>query len=180
MYYGSWISAKELEMDKSSEFALWFRSYLVNLIEQNRRRSRATLRISESTLTCDWGVAKNGLKHGCKNDQGGKYAKDFESHMVDIHHLCWCILVSRVTKIAFTTNERIGGGYYLTLLTPPIQWLETLGACPRTPKLRVQVPFLPNSSLFQKNNARNINYMPALIFLKCLDFEQNCYSRTSS
>ncbi len=42
------------------------------------------------------------------------------------------------------------------------------------------MPFCPNSSLFQKNNARNINYMSVLIFLKCLDFEQNVYSRTSS
>ncbi len=40
--------------------------------------------------------------------------------------------------------------------------------------------FCPNSSLFDKNNARNIIYMAALIFLKCLDFEQNAYSRSSS
>ena len=26
------------------------------------------------------------------------------------------------------------------------------------------MPFLPNSSLFKKNNVRNINYMPALVF----------------
>lgn len=34
------------------------------------------------------------------------------------------------------------------------------------------MPFCPNSSLFQKDNARNISYMAVLIFLKCLDFEQ--------
>lgn len=34
--------------------------------------------------------------------------------------------------------------------------------------------------LFQKNNVRNINYMAVLNFVKCLDFEQNAYSRTSS
>jgi hypothetical protein len=38
----------------------------------------------------------------------------------------------------------------------------------------------PNSSLFSENNARNINYMPVLIFPKRLDFEQNAYFRTSS
>jgi hypothetical protein len=32
-----------------------------------------------------------------------------------------------------------------------------LGACPR-------MPFLPNSSEFSKNNARNIKYMAVLIF----------------
>ncbi len=42
------------------------------------------------------------------------------------------------------------------------------------------MPFCPNSSLFWKNNARNIKYMPVLIFPKRLDFEQNAYSRTSS
>ena len=41
------------------------------------------------------------------------------------------------------------------------------------------MPFYPNSSLLQKNNARNINYMPALIFLKCLDFEQVSEARDS-
>ena len=48
-----------------------------------------------------------------------------------------------------------------------------LGGCPR-------MPFCPNSSLFAKNNARNVNNMAVLIFFKCLDFEQNCYSRTTS
>jgi hypothetical protein len=42
------------------------------------------------------------------------------------------------------------------------------------------MPFSPSSSLFQKNNARNINYMAVLIFLKCLDLRKNIYSRTSS
>jgi len=48
-----------------------------------------------------------------------------------------------------------------------------LGACPR-------MPFRPNSSLFIKNNTRNIKYMTAFIFSKCLNFKQNVYSRTSS
>jgi len=39
--------------------------------------------------------------------------------------------------------------------------------------------FYPNSSEFQKNNARNIKHMTVLIFFKFLDFEQNPYSRTS-
>ena len=42
------------------------------------------------------------------------------------------------------------------------------------------MPFCPNSSEFQKNNARNITHMAVLIFLKFLDFEQNAYSQTSS
>ena len=42
------------------------------------------------------------------------------------------------------------------------------------------MPFCPNSSEFQKNNARNIKHMAVLIFLKFLDFEQNAYSQTSS
>ena len=42
------------------------------------------------------------------------------------------------------------------------------------------MPLCPNSSLFLKNNARNIRYMAVLIFEKCLDFEQNAYSRTAS
>jgi hypothetical protein len=42
------------------------------------------------------------------------------------------------------------------------------------------MPFFPNSSLFWKNNARNINYMPALIFPKRLDLRKNAYSRTTS
>jgi len=32
----------------------------------------------------------------------------------------------------------------------------------------------PNSSLFGKNNARNIKYMPALIFSKRLDLRKKC------
>ncbi len=40
--------------------------------------------------------------------------------------------------------------------------------------------FCPNSSEFEKNNARNINYMAALILIKFLDFDQNSYSRTTS
>jgi len=42
------------------------------------------------------------------------------------------------------------------------------------------MPFFPSSSLFQKNNARNIIYMAVLIFLKCLDLRKNVYSRTAS
>jgi hypothetical protein len=42
------------------------------------------------------------------------------------------------------------------------------------------MPFSPSSSLFQKNNARNIIYMAVLIFLKCLDLRKNVYSRTTS
>ena len=34
-----------------------------------------------------------------------------------------------------------------------------LGACPR-------MQFCPNSSLFPKNNTRNINYMTAFVFLE--------------
>ena len=49
----------------------------------------------------------------------------------------------------------------------------TLGGCPR-------MPFFPNSSLFAKNNARNINYMSVLIFRKRLDLRKNIYSRTAS
>ncbi len=40
--------------------------------------------------------------------------------------------------------------------------------------------FCPNSPEESKNNTRNIKYMPALIFRKFFDFEQNTYSRTSS
>ena len=42
------------------------------------------------------------------------------------------------------------------------------------------MPFFPNSSLFFKNNARNISYMPPLIIKKCLDLRKNCYSQTTS
>ena len=42
------------------------------------------------------------------------------------------------------------------------------------------MPICPNSSLFQKNNARNISYMTVIVFEKCLDFGQKAYSRTSS
>jgi hypothetical protein len=42
------------------------------------------------------------------------------------------------------------------------------------------MPFSPSSSLFQKNNARNINYMAVLIFLKYLDLRKNVYSRATS
>ncbi len=48
-----------------------------------------------------------------------------------------------------------------------------LGACPK-------MAFCPYSSEFEKNNARNINYMAALILLKFLDYDPNSYSRTSS
>jgi hypothetical protein len=48
-----------------------------------------------------------------------------------------------------------------------------LGGCPR-------MPFFPSSASFQKNNARNINHMAVLIFLKFLDLRKNCYSRTAS
>ena len=54
-----------------------------------------------------------------------------------------------------------------------IATLTHLGAC-------LRMPFCPNSSLFQKNNARNIIHMAVLIFFKFLDFEQNTYSRTNS
>ncbi len=40
-----------------------------------------------------------------------------------------------------------------------------LGACPR-------MRFYPNSSLFTKNNARNIHHMTVLVFCKCLDLKQ--------
>ncbi len=53
--------------------------------------------------------------------------------------------------------------------------------------------FFPNSSLFQVCytryddadvsrvlRPRNINYMPAVKNLKCLDLRKNCYSRTAS
>ncbi len=42
------------------------------------------------------------------------------------------------------------------------------------------MPFCPNSSEFPKNNAHNIENMAVLIFRKFFDFEQNCYSQTSS
>ena len=42
------------------------------------------------------------------------------------------------------------------------------------------MPFLSNSSLFAKFYPRNINYMPAVKFKKCLDLRRNVYSRISS
>ncbi|OPX41260.1 MAG: hypothetical protein B1H13_03055 [Desulfobacteraceae bacterium 4484_190.3] len=42
------------------------------------------------------------------------------------------------------------------------------------------MPFSPNSALYSKNYPRNINYIPAVIFFVCLDFEKNCYSRATS
>jgi hypothetical protein len=42
------------------------------------------------------------------------------------------------------------------------------------------MPFFTNSSLFSKNNARNSNSMPVLIFPKRLDLRKNAYSRTAS
>ncbi len=42
------------------------------------------------------------------------------------------------------------------------------------------MPFSPNSSLFKKNNARNISHMAVLVFSKCLDLRENSYSRTTS
>ncbi len=42
------------------------------------------------------------------------------------------------------------------------------------------MPFILNSSLFRKNNARNIKHMTVLIFSKCLDLRRNVYSRTAS
>ena len=42
------------------------------------------------------------------------------------------------------------------------------------------MPFSPTLRYFNKNNARNINYMTALIFLKNLDLRKNAYSRTTS
>ncbi len=42
------------------------------------------------------------------------------------------------------------------------------------------MPFLPKSSLFPKNNARNINYMTVLVFRKRLDLRKNACSRTGS
>jgi hypothetical protein len=45
---------------------------------------------------------------------------------------------------------------------------------------RPRMPFFPNSSLFEKNNARNITYMPVHIFHKRLDLRKNAYSRTTS
>jgi len=43
-----------------------------------------------------------------------------------------------------------------------------------------RMPFSPISALFDKNNARNIDYMAVLIFTKCLDLRKNFYSRTTS
>jgi len=40
--------------------------------------------------------------------------------------------------------------------------------------------FPPTLRYFHKNNARNINYMTVLIFLKNLDLRINAYSRTAS
>ncbi len=40
--------------------------------------------------------------------------------------------------------------------------------------------FYPNSSLCLKKYPRNINHIPVVFFQVCLDFEQNCYSRTAS
>ncbi len=40
--------------------------------------------------------------------------------------------------------------------------------------------FSPTLRYFHKNNARNINYMAVLIFLKNLDLRKNTYSRTAS
>ena len=53
------------------------------------------------------------------------------------------------------------------------RFVGMLGGCPR-------MLFFPNSLLFTKNNARNINYMSVLIFRKCLDLRKNTYSRTAS
>ena len=40
--------------------------------------------------------------------------------------------------------------------------------------------FFPSSSLFFENNARNIKYIPMLIFKKRLDLRKNFYSQTAS
>ncbi len=48
-----------------------------------------------------------------------------------------------------------------------------LGAC------RI-MPFFPISALSQKINARNINYMAALNFLRRLDLRKNYYNPTDS
>ena len=50
---------------------------------------------------------------------------------------------------------------------------KKLGAC------RI-MPFFPISALFSKINARNINYMAALNFRKCLDLRKNFYNPTDS
>ena len=42
------------------------------------------------------------------------------------------------------------------------------------------MPFSPISALFSKINARNINYMAALNFRKCLDLRKNFYNPTDS
>ncbi len=54
-----------------------------------------------------------------------------------------------------------------------------LGGCPRTPKLRVQVPFCPNSSDLSKKYPRNINYMPVVFLREIFDFEQVSEARDS-
>jgi len=40
--------------------------------------------------------------------------------------------------------------------------------------------FSPTLRYFQKNNARDINYMTVLIFPKNLDLRKNAYSRKAS
>ncbi len=42
------------------------------------------------------------------------------------------------------------------------------------------MPFFPISALSQKINARNINYMAALNFLRRLDLRKNYYNPTDS
>ena len=42
------------------------------------------------------------------------------------------------------------------------------------------MPFFLISALFQKINARDINYIAALNFQKCLDLRKNCYNPTDS
>ena len=64
-------------------------------------------------------------------------------------------------------------GWQKTALDERKRHENELGGCPR-------MHFCPNSALSRKNNARNIKYMSVLIFSRCLDFEQNYYSRTTS
>ncbi len=62
------------------------------------------------------------------------------------------------------------GGNFLHVFQTSRFWkvlLKRLGAC------RI-MPFFPISALFSEINSRNINYMAALNFRKCLDLRKNC------
>ena len=61
--------AKELEINKSLEFAAWFRLYLVGQIEQVSVDTETADVVALRRGFRDWGAAKDGLKQGCKNDE---------------------------------------------------------------------------------------------------------------